>query len=90
MNKFWNAEPALILGVVNAAIALGVGFGLNVTAQQGALINAFVTSVLMFVTRSQVTSSASLEAMKPADLAKAQNTSEPVQSIVQKLPTKEG
>lgn len=51
----FGREPAVIIGVVNAAIALAVGFGLNVSPEQVGLVNAFVAAVLAFVTRSQVT-----------------------------------
>lgn len=53
MNIF-NREPALILAALNALIALGVGFGLKLTPQQAALINAAVVSILGLVTRSRV------------------------------------
>jgi len=51
----WTKEPALIVGFVGAAIALGVSFGLPVTAEQVGFILAFVSAGLGFVTRSQVT-----------------------------------
>lgn len=47
-------EPAIILGLVGAAIALGVGFGLPVTPAQVGLIMAFVSAILAFVVRAQV------------------------------------
>jgi len=50
----WTKEPALIVGFVGAAIALGVSFGLPVTAEQVGFIMALVTASLAFVTRSQV------------------------------------
>ena len=50
----WNKEPALIVGFVGAAIALGVSFGLPVSAEQVGFVMAFVTAGLAFVTRSQV------------------------------------
>jgi hypothetical protein len=50
----FGREPALILGAVNALIALAVGFGLDVTTQQVGLINAAVAAVLALVVRSQV------------------------------------
>ena len=50
-----NSEPVLIMAAVNAAIALGVGFGLPVTSAQGALINAFVTTLIALFLRSKVT-----------------------------------
>lgn len=48
-------EPALALGVVQAVIALAVGFGLPVTPEQVGLIVAFTAAVLSWVTRSNVT-----------------------------------
>lgn len=59
----FSREPAVILGLVGAAIALGVGFGLPVTPAQTGLIMAFVSAVLAFVVRSQVV---------PTDKANAQ------------------
>mgnify|MGYP007099618871 CR=1 FL=1 len=47
-------EPALWLGLVNAAIALGIGLGLHVSQEQFALIMTFVAAVLALITRSQV------------------------------------
>ncbi len=55
MSGLWGREPALILGLVNALIALAVGFGLPITAAQVGLVNAFVVAVIAFVTRQQVT-----------------------------------
>lgn len=86
MRSLWSREPTLILNAVSAGLALGIGFGLNVTTQQMALTMAFVTTVIALLNRSQVTSPASLEALKPQDLSKAQSTSEPVKSVVKKLP----
>lgn len=51
----FNREPALILGVVNAIVALVVGFGLDLTAEQVGLISAATSAVLALVARSQVT-----------------------------------
>ena len=49
-----QSEPALILGVINALIALGVGFGLNVTSEQVGLINAAVAAIVAVITRAHV------------------------------------
>jgi len=53
MNLF-NREPALVMGAVNALLALAVGFGLPITIEQGALINAAVAAVLSVIVRSKV------------------------------------
>lgn len=53
--ELWNREPAATLAVVQAALALAVGFGLALTGEQVALILAFTAAVLGWVTRSQVT-----------------------------------
>lgn len=49
-----STEPAVIIGFINAAIALAVGFGLPVSPEQVGLISAFVAAALGFWTRSQV------------------------------------
>ena len=54
----FNREPAVILGLVGALIALGVGFGLPVSQEQTGLILAAVSAVLGFVTRARVTPAA--------------------------------
>lgn len=56
----WGREPATILAAVQACIALAVGFGLDLTAEQTALILAALAAVLGLVTRSQVTPTAKL------------------------------
>lgn len=48
-------EPALTLGVVQALIALAVGFGLDITPEQVGLIVAATAAVLSWITRSNVT-----------------------------------
>lgn len=58
---FFKREPALWLGLVGALIAVGVGFGLKVTAEQVGLIMAGVSAVLAFITRSQVTPTSKAE-----------------------------
>ena len=56
----WGREPALILGLVQAAIALAVGFGLNLDGQQVALIMGFSAALLSVVVRQRVTSNATI------------------------------
>lgn len=51
----FGREPALWLGLIQTLIALSVGFGLNLTNQQTALILSASAAVIAFVTRSQVT-----------------------------------
>jgi len=55
MGNLFDREPALILGAVNAAIALAVGFGLEISVEQASLINAAFAAALSVVVRSQVT-----------------------------------
>lgn len=57
MQALWNRitqEPALVVGLVQAGIVLGVSFGLDLTEVQTASILAFTAAVLALVTRSQV------------------------------------
>jgi hypothetical protein len=65
----WGREPAAILGAIQAGLALAIGFGFELTNEQMSLILAFSAAVFAVVTRSQVTSSATLEA---AGTSKAQ------------------
>ena len=55
MSNLWGREPTLVLAVVEAVIALAIGFGLALTAEQFALIMALITAVIGVVVRSQVT-----------------------------------
>lgn len=59
--SLWGREPALVLGVIQAGLALAVGFGLNLDGQQVALIMAFSAAVLSLVVRRKVTPNAYLE-----------------------------
>lgn len=54
MGKIFGREPVLVMGVVQTAIALGIGFGLALTAAQVSLILAFTAAVLSFVVRAKV------------------------------------
>jgi len=47
-------EPVAILGALQALLAVAVGFGLNLTNEQTALLLAAVAAVLSLVTRSKV------------------------------------
>lgn len=55
MTKILGREPVLWLAAVNALVALGVGFGLDVSTEQQALLQAAVTALLALVARGQVT-----------------------------------
>lgn len=50
----WKREPALILGAVQAIIALAVSFGLGLTVEQTGAILAATAAVLAVITRSRV------------------------------------
>jgi hypothetical protein len=51
----FNREPALILAAVQAILAVAIGFGVDITTEQLALILAATAAVLGLVTRSKVT-----------------------------------
>lgn len=48
-------EPVYTMAVVQAAIALAVSFGLELSAEQVGMIVAFTAAVLSWITRSNVT-----------------------------------
>lgn len=52
---WFRREPALIMGVVQAAIALAMGFGFDISLEQMGLILTFTAALLALITRQQVT-----------------------------------
>ena len=50
----FGREPALVLGALNALIAVAVGFGLNVSPEQVGLINAAAAGIIAVIIRSRV------------------------------------
>jgi len=50
-----NREPALIMGLVTAVLALVVSFGLDLSVEQVGTIVAVAAALLSVVTRSKVT-----------------------------------
>lgn len=50
----WNREPALIIGAIQAAVALAVGFGLRLSADQVGLLMALVSALAALATRQRV------------------------------------
>ena len=51
----FSQEPVAWMGAIQAGVALAMGFGLNITSVQQALIQTFVAAVLTVVLRTQVT-----------------------------------
>lgn len=50
-----NREPVLIIAAIEAVLALAIGFGLDISAEQLGLIVAAATAVMAVFVRSQVT-----------------------------------
>jgi len=48
-------EPALVLGLIQAVIALAIGFGLKVSPEQFGLIMAACAAAAAVIVRQQVT-----------------------------------
>lgn len=57
----FNREPVAILAAVNAGLALLVGFGLDLTSEQQALIGAAVSAVLALIARQAVVPNQTVE-----------------------------
>lgn len=58
LDGIWSritSEPAFTLALVQAGLALAIGFGLKWTPEQMALALAFTAALLGWITRSQVT-----------------------------------
>lgn len=58
MGTIFGREPTMILAFVQAAIVLGVSFGLQLTQEQTAGILALTAVGLGLITRSKVSPSA--------------------------------
>ena len=54
MSTLWNREPVAVLAVVQAGLALAIGFGAHVTLQQMALVMAFASALIGVIVRTQV------------------------------------
>jgi hypothetical protein len=62
--NIWGREPAMILAFLGAVISLAVGFGLKLTPEQFALVMTVVQLGLGLITRSQVSSPATVAKLK--------------------------
>jgi hypothetical protein len=54
LSNLWGREPALVLGLIQAALVLIMAFGLELDTEQVGAIMAFVNILLAVITRSQV------------------------------------
>jgi hypothetical protein len=61
----WKREPALFYGVVNAAIALAVSFGLDLKPDQIGALLAVTSALLALLTRTQMTANVKLPGPTP-------------------------
>ena len=55
MGSIFGREPAAIAAVIAIAINLAISFGLKLTVDQVALINALVVGILGLIVRQSVT-----------------------------------
>ncbi len=67
MSNLWSREPALIIGVVMAALDVAIVFGLDLTPEQKAALVALVTAIGMLFTRSQVYAPATVAELEAGD-----------------------
>lgn len=81
----WKREPARILAVVSAGLALLIGFGLDLSGQQVNYIMIFAAALLALITgeatRSQVVAHAVAD--KQMEIAKASHVDRPTDQIIQ-------
>jgi formate hydrogenlyase subunit 3/multisubunit Na+/H+ antiporter MnhD subunit len=61
VGKLWDREPVLVLALLQGALAMGVTFGLNLTADQVGGIMIFAAAVVGFIARQNVYSPATVE-----------------------------
>lgn len=55
MTNLWGREPAVVLGLIQAGLALLLSFGFELTVEQQGSIIAFSAVLIAVITRSQVT-----------------------------------
>ena len=69
----WAREPARIIGFATAAVAFAVAFGVELTTDKQVAILGLVSAILIVlgaeITRSQVTSPATMERIANGELA---------------------
>lgn len=56
----FGREPSLILGFLSALLALGIGFGLDLTTEQVGLIMAAASALVAVIVRQVVTPTSKL------------------------------
>ena len=49
-----RSEPVLVMGLIQAGLAMALGFGLSWTAQQEALVLTFAAALMSVIVRSKV------------------------------------
>lgn len=80
----FGREPARILAVIGAGLALAVGFGLKISGQQVNLIMVFSAALITLLageaTRSQVVPTQVAD--KQIEIAKASPVDRPTQQII--------
>lgn len=86
MGNLWGRQPVMILAVVQAGIALGVGFGAHITIEQMGLLMAFTAAVLGLLTGSQVTPMATLPEHVANTINNASNADVPKKTLVDLVP----
>ena len=57
----WSKEPAVWVGLLQAVLALAVGFGLDITEEQLALSLAVAAAVSAVVVRSRVSPTSAID-----------------------------
>lgn len=72
-----SKEPAVLVGLVQAILALAVSFGADLTSEQVGSIMAVTSALLALLVRQAVVS--------PATLAKAEQISQPITGLAGKL-----
>ena len=65
IQTLWGREPAMVLALVQAIIALGLAFGWNLTDEQFGAVITLVAVALGVLTRSQVTPTSTLPVPPP-------------------------
>jgi hypothetical protein len=77
----FGREPALIAGFLSIAINLAITFGLNLTADQVALLNALVVAGLALLVRQVVTPTANPQLVEGTEVNVTTPAGEPNRTV---------
>ena len=88
LSTLYGRQPVMVLAVLQAGLAMLVGFGFHLTGDQVSLIMAFSAALVGLLTATQVTPMATLPDHVAAAVNAASNASVPKIAVPDEAPPK--